>query len=82
MVFPQTEIGAVICAVRKYAKAVEDMGGWKSRQMVDRYARFATEHLSVAAARIESCAAGGGGGSDGNVVPFPTLLPHQKQQRA
>ena len=24
---------------------LKDLGGWKSRQMVDRYARFATEHL-------------------------------------
>lgn len=61
---------------------LKDLGGWKSRQMVDRYAKFATEHLSVAAARIESCPVGGGGGSDGNVVPFPTLSPHQKRQRA
>jgi len=30
-----------------------DLGGWKSRVMVDRYAKFATEHLAVAAARIE-----------------------------
>jgi hypothetical protein len=29
-------------------------GGWKSRVMVDRYAKFATEHLAVAAARIET----------------------------
>ena len=35
---------------------VRDLCGWKSRVMVDRYARFGTEHLTVAAARIErSC---------------------------
>jgi integrase len=33
---------------------LKDLGGWKSRQMVDRYAKFATENLAVAAARIES----------------------------
>jgi integrase len=33
---------------------LKDLGGWKSRVMVDRYAKFATEHLAVAAARIES----------------------------
>jgi hypothetical protein len=27
--------------------------GWKSRMMVDRYAKFATEHLAAAAARAE-----------------------------
>jgi len=32
---------------------LRDLGGWKSRVMVDRYAKFATEHLAVAAARIE-----------------------------
>ena len=32
---------------------LKDLGGWKSRVMVDRYAKFATEHLRAAAARIE-----------------------------
>jgi len=38
-----------------------DLGGWKSRVMVDRYAKFATEHLTAAAARIER-------GRDRNVI--------------
>lgn len=33
---------------------LKDLGGWKTRSMVDRYAKFATEHLAVAASRIES----------------------------
>lgn len=33
---------------------LKDLGGWKSRVMVDRYAKFATENLSVSAARIEN----------------------------
>jgi len=33
---------------------LKDLGGWKTRSMVDRYAKFATEHLAVAAPRIES----------------------------
>ncbi len=33
---------------------LKELGGWKSRSMVDRYAKFATEHLAVAASRIES----------------------------
>lgn len=33
---------------------LKDLGGWKSRQMVDRYAKFATENLMVAASRIEA----------------------------
>ncbi len=41
---------------------VKDLGGWKSRTMVDRYAKFATENLLSAASRIER------GGSGRNVV--------------
>ena len=33
---------------------LKELGGWKSRVMVDRYAKSATEHLAVAAARIET----------------------------
>jgi len=33
---------------------LKELGGWKSRSMVDRYAKFATEHLAVAASRIDS----------------------------
>ena len=47
---------------------LKDLGGWKSRVMVDRYAKFATEHLSVAAARIES---GLLEQNVGNVLRFP-----------
>ncbi len=32
---------------------LKDLGGWKSRVMVDRYAKYATEHLAVAATRIQ-----------------------------
>lgn len=32
---------------------LKDLGGWKSRAMVDRYAKFATEYLQSAATRIE-----------------------------
>jgi integrase len=41
---------------------LKDLGGWKSRIMVDRYAKFATENLLSAASRIER------GGSGRNVV--------------
>lgn len=37
---------------------LKDLGGWKSRVMVDRYAKFATEHLTAAAMRIETRRAG------------------------
>lgn len=33
---------------------LKNLGGWKSRVMVDRYAKFATGDLAVAASRIES----------------------------
>jgi len=46
---------------------LKDLGGWKSRHMVDRYAKFATENIAVAAARIES-------GRGGNVVNLVTLM--------
>jgi len=42
---------------------LKDLGGWKSRQMVDRYAKYSTEYLAIAAARIEN-------GRGGNVVPL------------
>lgn len=54
---------------------LKDLGGWKSRVMVDRYAKFATEHLAVAAARIER-------GRGGNVVEFPTFSLRSEKRRA
>ena len=35
---------------------LKDLGGCKSRSMVDRYAKFATNNLAAAAARIEDAA--------------------------
>lgn len=47
---------------------LKELGGWKSRSMVDRYAKFATHHLAAAATRIESsCAA---------TVPVTARLRH------
>lgn len=37
---------------------LKDLGGWKSRIMVDRYAKYATEHLHAAASRIEESRGG------------------------
>lgn len=54
---------------------LKDLGGWKSRVMVDRYAKFATEHLAAAASRIES-------GRGGNVVSLVTNSPRWKEKRA
>ena len=48
---------------------LKELGGWKSRSMVDRYAKFATEHLAVAATRIET-------GRKGNLVALPPRFPH------
>jgi integrase len=45
---------------------LKELGGWKSRSMVDRYAKFATEHLAAAASRIES-------DRGGNVVTLSRL---------
>lgn len=38
---------------------LKDLGGWKSRTMVDRYAKFATDNLLSAASRIETGRASG-----------------------
>jgi len=54
---------------------LKDLGGWKSRTMVDRYAKFATEHLTVAASRIES-------GRTANVVDLVTFLSCQESTKA
>lgn len=54
---------------------LKDLGGWKSRVMVDRYAKFATEHLTAAASRIEA-------DSGDNVIKLVTNSPRLKQQRA
>ncbi len=53
---------------------LKDLGGWNSRSMVDRYAKFATENLAIAAARIES-------GRD-NVVQLSRFCHAQKEKRA
>ena len=45
---------------------LKDLGGWKSREMVDRYAKYGKEHLAVAATRIERFRAG----NVGNVLTF------------
>ena len=54
---------------------LKELGGWKSRVMVDRYAKFGTEHLTVAAARIER-------GRDGNVIDLARFCHVPKKQRA
>ena len=53
---------------------LKELGGWKSREMVDRYAKFATDNLSSAAKRIES---GGDLPPDGNVVSLVTFSSRQ-----
>lgn len=54
---------------------LKDLGGWKSRQMVDRYAKFATDNLRTAAARIENRA-------DGDVIDLVTFASRQDAKRA
>jgi integrase len=53
---------------------LKDLGGWKSRVMVDRYAKFGTEHLTVAAARIER-------GRGPNVIELTRFSHGQKEKR-
>jgi integrase len=54
---------------------LKDLGGWKSRIMVDRYAKYATEHLAVAASRIQR-------ERDDSVVDLVTFLSRSQKQRA
>lgn len=54
---------------------LKDLGGWKSRVMVDRYAKFSTENLTVAAARIERR-------PGDNVIAFPTFSLRSKKATA
>jgi len=54
---------------------LKDLGGWKSRVMVDRYAKYATEHLAVAANRIQRV-------RDENVVDLVTFLSRSQVKRA
>ncbi len=54
---------------------LKDMGDWKSRVMVDRYAKFGTEHLTVAAARIERRC-------DGNVIELSRFSDSGKESRS
>ena len=54
---------------------LKDLGGWKSRQMVDRYAKFATEQLAHAASRIERT-------RGQNVVELVTFSSRPETERA
>jgi hypothetical protein len=54
---------------------LKDLGGWKSRVMVDRYAKFSTDNLTAAAARIEGQIAG-------NVLPFARLRHGREKKKA
>lgn len=53
---------------------LKDLGGWKSRQMVDRYAKFATENMAEAASRIER-------GRGKNVVQLVTFLSQPEMKK-
>ena len=54
---------------------LKDLGGWKTRSMVDRYARFSTENLSVAASRIEN-------GRGGNVIQLSRFWHSPEKEKA
>ncbi len=54
---------------------LKELGGWKTRSMVDRYAKFATDHLAIAAARIES-------GTKGNVISLSRFCHVPKEKMA
>ena len=54
---------------------LKELGGWKTRSMVDRYAKFATDHLAIAAARIEA-------GRGDNVVTLSRFCHASQTKRA
>lgn len=54
---------------------LKELGGWKSRVMVDRYAKYATEHLAVAASRLRRV-------RDENVVELVTFTSRSNVKRA
>jgi len=54
---------------------LKELGGWKKRLMVDRYAKFATDHLATAASRIET-------GSTGNVLTLSRFCHGDQMKRA
>ena len=54
---------------------LKDLGGWKSRSMVDRYAKFSTENMAFAASRIESA-------KDRKVIPLSHFCHTQKTTRS
>jgi integrase len=55
---------------------LKELGGWKTRSMVDRYAKFATDHLAIAASRIET------GVSDNVIDAVTFLVTATKSKRA
>jgi hypothetical protein len=54
---------------------LKELGGWKSRSMVDRYAKYATAHLAVAASRIKN-------GQGGNMVLLSRFFQVQEMKKA
>jgi hypothetical protein len=68
-------VGVVAPAGRNELRRVERLGRLEVQVMVDRYAKYATEHLVVAAAPIEES-------RGGTVIKFPTFSPRSTQRRA
>ncbi|NTV09149.1 MAG: site-specific integrase [Zoogloea sp.] len=54
---------------------LKELGGWKTRSMVDRYAKFATDHLATAASRIET-------GRTENVIALSRFSHGHQMKRA
>jgi hypothetical protein len=53
---------------RKLRRIERPGRGWKSRNMVDRYAKLATENLALSASRIESTREDDTGESDNSLI--------------
>ncbi len=54
---------------------LKELGGWKTRSMVDRYAKFATEHLAKAANRLDHF-------GENNVIEMSRFCHGHQEKRA
>lgn len=54
---------------------LKELGGWKTRSMVDRYAKFATEHLAKAANRLDHF-------GENNVIEMSRFCHVHQEKRA
>ena len=65
------------CQAGTSCDELKDLGGWKSRSMVDRYAKFATDNLAFAVSRIEA----GRSNKSGDVIELSRFSHVHKEKK-